>query len=140
MTIPDWAHYVGMNDRFAALGPRSAAKWKERLAYTLQHCLHKPLHAEMFAQDFAVDHDFDVRLPTPPDRQSAHSRTPPVCAHVLMWCRVQVILLQDFVFFRVRSDGSIPRGDDILPGLEKAREMVRQRREELRVAAQVARP
>lgn len=75
MTIPDWAHYVGMNDRFAALGPRSAAKWKERLAYTLQHCLQKPLHAEMFAQDFAVDHDFDVRLPCLPHLQ----RSPQTC-------------------------------------------------------------
>lgn len=54
-----------------------------------------------------------------------------------MWCRVQVILLQDFLFFRVRSDGTIPRGDDMLPGLERAREMVRQRREELRIAQQV---
>lgn len=50
---------------------------------------------------------------------------------------VQVLLLQDFVFYRVRSDGSIPRGDDPLPGLERARQMLRQRREELRVAHQV---
>eukprot|EP00892_Ulva_mutabilis_P003127 jgi/Ulvmu1/12815/UM097_0044.1 len=107
VTIPDWAHYTGMNDRFAALGPRSAAQWKMRLAYTLSHCLDKPLHAEMFAQDFAVDHDFDV------------------------------VLLQDFLFFRVRSDGSIPRGDETLPGLEQARRMIRQRKEELRVAKEV---
>lgn len=50
---------------------------------------------------------------------------------------MQVILLQDFLFFRVRSDGTIPRGDEDLPGLKQAREMVRQRREELRVAEEV---
>ena len=50
---------------------------------------------------------------------------------------VQVVLLQDFVFYRVRSDGSIPRGDDPLPGLERARQMLRQRREELRIASEV---
>lgn len=47
---------------------------------------------------------------------------------------VQVLLLQDFLFFRVRSDGTIPRGDDTLPRLEQARQMIRQRQEELRVA------
>lgn len=75
MTIPDWAHFNGMNDRFAVLGPKSAAKWKDRLAYTLHHCLDKPLHAEMFAQDFAVDHDFDVR---PPDTQARAQHVDPL--------------------------------------------------------------
>lgn len=61
MSVPDWAHYKGMNDRFAALGPLSAAIWKERLMFTMQKCREKPLHSEAFTFDFAMENNLQVR-------------------------------------------------------------------------------
>lgn len=60
MSVPDWAHYKGMNDRFAALGPLSAAIWKERLMFTMQKCREKPLHSEAFTFDFAMENNLQV--------------------------------------------------------------------------------
>eukprot|EP00892_Ulva_mutabilis_P003126 jgi/Ulvmu1/12814/UM097_0043.1 len=108
VSVPDWAHYKGMNDRFAALGPLSAAIWKERLMFTMQKCREKPLHSEAFTFDFAMENN------------------------------LQVNLLENFEFFRIRSTGDIPKGDDRLPGYEQAQELLRQRHEELVMQANAA--
>jgi hypothetical protein len=59
--VPGWGDYGGINDRFALLHPDSAYLWKGRMAYSLEHCLKKPIHAEIFARDFAQDSDLQVQ-------------------------------------------------------------------------------
>lgn len=59
--VPAWGSYSGINDRFALLSPSGAAAWKGRMDYTLQQCLVEPIHAELFAQNFALSSGFKVR-------------------------------------------------------------------------------
>ena len=48
-------------------------------------------------------------------------------------CGVQVIKLPaDYVFFRVRSDGSIPEPDYLLPGYDFAKDEIKDRQAELK--------
>lgn len=44
---------------------------------------------------------------------------------------MQVNLLENFEFFRIRSSGDIPKGDDRLPGYDLAKELLRKRHAEL---------
>lgn len=51
---------------------------------------------------------------------------------------MQVNLLENFEFFRIRSSGGIPKGDDRLPGYELAQEALRRRHDELVMQANTA--
>ena len=62
MHVPAWSDNGGINDRFALLHPASAPRWQERLAFTLRHCLHSPIHSEAFTKDFADYEGFEVCL------------------------------------------------------------------------------
>lgn len=51
---------------------------------------------------------------------------------------MQVNLLENFEFFRIRSSGGIPKGDDRLPGYELAQEALRRRHDEFVMQANTA--
>lgn len=51
--VPAWSDNGGINDRFALLHPANAYIWKQRLQFTMQHCLESPIHSETFTKDFA---------------------------------------------------------------------------------------
>lgn len=51
---PDFALWRGINDRFALLRPAAAAVWKRRVFFSLHACRFRPIHAEIFASDFAA--------------------------------------------------------------------------------------